>query len=258
MVMNKIITHNGQFHADEVLAIATLMELGVVKDNIPIERVASIDALSTSVRTFVLDIGQLHKTHLLCFDHHQDANLESTCVLVLNWVVNQGYISPDVAEQLYNSLYKSVSDIDRGIVTEKSTSFNAIVRSFNIMNDLGFDAALIQARLILKVYIMNAEKAVKDIQVWASLQKSNGIAITESSEVIHNWKEYAKKDNVILLCCPSNRGNGWNLISRDSQEFVIPVDNEQTYRHNSGFLAVYQDKGTALRMGYEHLNILKL
>lgn len=245
MTITKIITHAGQFHADEILACALLRVLGF---DAPIERTytpSESDFADPAV--FVLDVGQRYEPEKGNFDHHQDSSLESTNVLILRHVADK--LGVQVADQLYNRLFCRVSDVDRGKIVysddNPSPEFNMIIRAFNNLDD-GFNRALAVATEILNAQIETICKYLNDLDRWHTLEKNGGVAIQHDTEVILCWKEKAKEEGIWLLVCPNLRG-GYSVVSRDTSELVIPVDEYQTFCHASGFMATYPSFQIALQ-----------
>lgn len=67
--MQKIITHNGSFHADDVFAVATL-QLHFGLDNIEVIRTRDEAIIATG--DIVLDVGGVYSPEHQRFDHHQN------------------------------------------------------------------------------------------------------------------------------------------------------------------------------------------
>lgn len=247
--MNKIITHAGQFHADEVLAVAILREFGY---NAPVERQFKLtDDVSDDV--MVIDFGQVYDGNYR-LDHHQDKTLPASNVLVARWLVAQGNIDPKVYKHLEPFLM-AVSDVDTGIVPNggNPSGLNAIIRAFNPAGgspqvfDDAFEIALQLARQIISKQIKVCKKIVEDETRWAGLERiANGkVAIQEDTNMILGWKDWAKETGERFLVCPSLR-EGWQVISRDSEEFAVPPHESQIFRHASSFMAVYLTREDAI------------
>ncbi|PWJ53394.1 uncharacterized UPF0160 family protein [Dyadobacter jejuensis] len=242
----KIITHAGTFHADEVLAVAITNY--VYGGEIPIERVFKVspeDMENSSV--FVYDIAGEYNPAIGNFDHHQDGNMDATNMLILNYL--EPKLGCALVSRLKNNLFKQVSDIDRGIVANYPNSFNSIIRNYNNMPD-GFYTALHIAESILLAYIKTAEKSIEGEKVWLTFLKFDGVAIDDSGTIIPEWRDLAEKDNVFFLVSPNVRG-GFQIISRNPEAIPIPKDSRQTFRHNSGFMAVYSNKEDAVNHAKE-------
>lgn len=251
--INKIITHAGKFHADEVLAVALLRAYGL---NAPIERKFEVqDNELDDPLTFILDVGKHYDPKMGNFDHHQDVHLPATNILIADWLTDQGLISTDVRENLSEFL-NYVSDVDLGLIPDgnKDYTFSGIINSLNPFDTTNtdesnkdFDMAVTLAIQIIEARIKVAHKAVLDKVRWQKLERiSNGkIVINESFENIIGRDKLAETEGVQFMVTPSQRG-GWQIISCNSAEFNIPIDSRQKFRHNSGFLAAYDTKQDAI------------
>lgn len=248
--IEKIITHAGIFHADEVLAIALLNCYGM---SAPVERKFQIsEGEFSNPNILILDVGQKFDPVMGNLDHHQDSNSPATNILVVEWLVDKGIMDPEVRANLQEFL-GYVSDVDRGIIPNGGiqASFNGIIRSMNSadLSQAGpaFEKAVDLAHKIITSQIAVAERTVADAKIWAGLERTcNGqVVIQEDTYQMAGWKELAETEGVKFLVTPNPRG-GWQIISRDAVLFNIPTDSRQTFRHASGFLAVYALKEDAL------------
>ncbi|MBP6912526.1 MAG: MYG1 family protein [Candidatus Pacebacteria bacterium] len=250
--INKIITHAGKFHADEVLAIALLQIYGF---NAPIERKFEVDESELEdPLVFILDVGKHYDKTLGNFDHHQDADSPATNILIANWLTEQDLISSEVRENLSEFL-NYVSDVDRGLIVggNKDYTFNGIIDSLNPgkidgdESNKAFEVATTLAKQIIEARLKIAQKAVYDKIIWQKLERLCGgkVAISEKPDIIANRTKLAMTDGVQFFINPSTRG-GWQIISSDSLLFNIPDDSRQKFRHNSGFLATYETKQDAI------------
>ncbi|MEI6280468.1 MAG: MYG1 family protein [bacterium] len=68
--MNKLITHNGSFHADDVFACATLC-LYLEKNNEKFEIIRTRDEHIIKTGDYIFDIGGIYDESKNLFDHHQ-------------------------------------------------------------------------------------------------------------------------------------------------------------------------------------------
>lgn len=235
MNYGKIITHGGTFHADEVLACAIIRNLF---GELPVERKFQVtDEEMEDPHVCVLDIGRVYDPSRGLFDHHQSSGLPACNVLVANAFI----VDIELRELLVVKMLQYVSDVDCGVIVEEDDygipTLNSIVRNMNAL-EYGFDMALEMCEGIVRAYIFNARAAIAGRVRWEALTKDSGIAIQHDMEQIVGWKSLARRDGVYFLCCPNSRG-GYQLVSRDSSEFPIPSSDLQTFRHKSGFLAVY-------------------
>jgi uncharacterized UPF0160 family protein len=250
-MINKIITHSGKFHADEVMAIAILT---LDKQNIVIERkeIVTEQELNDS-EIFVLDIGGQYNENLSNYDHHQDSTLDATCIMIAN-----GRLSEDFYNHLRPLLTK-ISDIDRGISQSNKFDFNQIITGYNWFNvnntpdNVRFQTAVNFAREFLQCQrsIFVANKVGKD--KFAKLETFGVVVISHEKEIL-NWREYAEERGIQFLVCPNREEGKYSIITVDSTKWPIPPNSNQVFRHNSGFMAVYPSFEIALKDAQE-LNI---
>lgn len=243
MRISKIVTHSGTFHADELSAIALLQILFGPK--IPVERTFTPTNEDFNDPTvFVLDIGRRYEPELNNFDHHQDASLPATNMLILAHFLVPNHLK--LANLLSKYMFQYVSDVDTGKVVEDANSIpltiSGIIRGLNnlpIMPELQFRAALEIMTTIVSAQIETANKQIQSEEIWATqVVKDGKVAIHNSTEFLVGWRELAEPAEIRYLVTPNLRA-GFQITSWDSNQFPIPVDTRQTFRHNSGFLAAY-------------------
>jgi hypothetical protein len=205
----------------------------------------------------ILDLGRQYKPELANLDHHQDAQLPAACSLALDWCLSQALLTEDLAAELRTALFDRVSDIDRGLVAGGGApwEFNSIIKGCQ-----NFDDALLMAGMVLGNLVRNARKALKDKEEFLALPRPGTIdgllAVNLTENPLLGWKEEAEKAGVMLMLTPNLRG-GFNLISRNTEVFVIPADESQTFRHNSGFMATYTTQMDAMRHAAKMLGAMR-
>lgn len=244
MKPTKIVTHGGTFHADEVSALALIERVFNVSvhNDIPLERVFKVteeDIANPNV--WVLDIGGQYNPGLNNFDHHHDAELPACNVLVLETLMARNLIGAFRSKCVSDNLFEYISNVDCGHIIEtgsKVPSVNSLIRACNSIGQSGFNVALDLMGDILIGQFALAEEAEKALTLWAMVEKHEGYAIHDSLEQIVGWHELAGKEDIRFLITPNARG-GYQIMSRDSRQWPIPEDERQIFRHNSGFLAVY-------------------
>src|SRR3989344_6892633 len=116
----KIITHSGSFHADEVVAVATL-KLMLGKD-FEIEVIRSRDKSDGDSGDYVVDVGGVYDPSRQRFDHHQEGgagareNILQYSSFGLVWK-HYGEVvagSPEVAKRIDERLVQGIDAIDNG------------------------------------------------------------------------------------------------------------------------------------------------
>jgi len=253
--MKKIITHPGVFHADETVAIAILKQ---VFSEVEIEKTYKPTPESLeNPEIFVLDIGGVYNPEKNNFDHHQDKELGASNLLVFrnfsDLIAEKFGISENEKEE-FNLLVTEkflnyISDVDCGKILEQNSpnvpTISSIIRSLNNIEN-GFEIALQVAESAFLGACETAKLAVKGRTLWNSFEKlSDKVKLQETADFIPNWKELATEEGVMLLV-QKNLREGWQVVSRSTDELILPVSEKQTFRHNSGFMCVFAEKQDAI------------
>lgn len=254
--IEKIVTHSGIFHADEVLAIAFLYSQGL-KLNFPIDRKNEVDEDELNdPHIAVIDVGKHYDPQKNNFDHHQDLKLQSSNVLILENFYDFG-LNNEEKEVLKERFFNQISMVDRGVINpqeENKDSFSNIIRNMNNLEN-GFHMAISISIDIVNAYIETCKKEIEGKKKWEKLKtdKKETVKIIENEgEFIPDWQSLAKQDDIMFLITPNIRKTGtYNLISRDSREFIIPEKDNQDFRHPSGFMASYYSIEDAIQHAQE-------
>jgi len=251
----KVITHAGVFHADETIAIAIAKN---VFGEVEVERTFKPTAEHLeNPEIIVLDVGRSYNPEKRNFDHHQDSKLGASNLLVF-WnfvdVISEKFGISENEKDEFNLLVTEkflnyISDVDCGKVLEQNTpnipTINSIIRSLNNIEN-GFDFALQIVESAFTGACEAAKLVVKGRTLWYSFEKlSEKVKLQETKDFIPNWKELAKEEGIYLLVQENLRG-GWQVVSRSTDELVLPEHEKQTFRHNSGFMCVFAEKEEAI------------
>lgn len=125
-IMQKIITHSGKFHPDELMAISLLAKFHFRKGlgDLEIIRTRNPKELSEYKKdpsVFVLDVGREFESEMLNFDHHQeDSRLiwkdqpnipKSACGLIFDWLLEKGDLS-SLSHRALDTLKDTAKKID--------------------------------------------------------------------------------------------------------------------------------------------------
>lgn len=246
MIIKKIVTHAGNFHADDVSAVALLLHLF---PNTVVHRTyepSQEDFEDESV--VVLDIGRRYEPEKLNFDHHQDPSLPSANMLILNHFYRPLY--PKRADFLEKNLFRYISDVDTGVIVERMgcpPTFTSIIRAFNNTGYYAWENALNVAEKIIVAEIFTAEKAIESEKLWGKITKKGKIAINKTDEVIVGWHELANKEGIKYMISKNIRKEGsYQITTTDSSNYPLPIHPTQIFRHNSGFLASYNSLQDAI------------
>lgn len=123
--------HDGTFHADEVTACAFLILFNLI-DEKKIIRTRDLSKLKTC--EFVCDVGGIYDPNEKLFDHHQN-NYKgefSSTGMVLLYLKDQKYITPELYDFFNTTLVKGVDDHDNGRSSQEVgvTTFSHVIANY--------------------------------------------------------------------------------------------------------------------------------
>jgi len=129
-----VATHDGSFHADDVLAFALIRvfldpDAEVVRTREP-TRIAAADV--------AIDVGDTYDPPSRRFDHHQ-ASYEgplSSAGMVLAWLEAEGRLSPELAATLRGQLVDYVDAVDNG----RAPPHDGVPTFSSVISDIGENA----------------------------------------------------------------------------------------------------------------------
>jgi uncharacterized UPF0160 family protein len=247
MQVKKIITHTGNFHADEITACALLK---ILYPEVEIVRTYNfnIQEIEAEEGTILVDQGRIHNG-IKFFDHPQDADLPASNILILKAFapkIKESF-GEGVAEEIPELLFGYISRVDTGQTKEFSNQMHTlpgIIRAFN-NTEGGWDTAFPIVVEILRAIIKTAQVRIETRPRWAEFEKAGRYAISPDEKYPVGWQELAIEEGRYFIIRPNTRG-GWQIESADSVLFPIPPDPRQTFLHNSRFTASYQTKEEAV------------
>lgn len=254
MRLKKIITHAGTFHADEVSACALIKTLHKLMfgEDIPVVRTYSPSQQDMDdPDVIVLDIGRVFDPKVNLYDHHQNAELPASNILVLDHVAPAyGGISIEEIAFLKSCIFTYISDVDTGKVVENKNSpptINSIIRMCNNMPEIGFDVALTVAGVAISVAIETARRRLATRDAWNRFPRVCDVRINDTKVYPVGWQELAEEEGVRFLVSPNPRVEGqYQVTSRDAEIWPIPPHPDQVFLHNSGFIAAYVSRQAAI------------
>lgn len=236
---NIIYTHAGDFHVDELLAIALLKRFVFRGDEITIIRSREkpiIERACMDPEVFVIDIGLQYEPDKLNFDHHQaggaisweDGTPLSSCGLVWQWVRKHGFLShieDEELDRIEHDLIRQVDSHDNGLTkwplatifrmynrqgAHPDTIFTQFIQALHVADEL-LENQIIQSQLDI-----SSERALQ--QAWDECQGQNdGIVI------VH--KQLGNRSSHTLLAKLSNYQANFMLFpqtgSRNNKKWYI-------------------------------------
>ena len=157
----QVVTHDGIFHADELLACAAL-SIAYGRDNLAIIRTRDSKVLEIATQnkdTWVIDVGNSYDPEMLNFDHHmRDFNLTnsfgnklSSFGMVVKALLRRNFFT-EVKDSLLEFSNK-VDMLDNGVKKAEDLTFISVFNSYSDNEEFSFYAALQTAIAYLRSLI---------------------------------------------------------------------------------------------------------
>jgi len=231
------LTHDGQFHADEVFAIGLILHfLG----NTAVERRREFtpDELNDP-DIWIIDQSGRYDMIRHNFDHHHDKALPASNVLVLRYLVKEGVISPDF-EKSISKAFTDISDYDtKGPRSFNNFHVNDLIRAYNGIEN-GFHLALGVVWNYLKGIETYVTKLKTGREVFESGQSIGGM-VRVCDEYAMGWETMGSEE---FLVFPDK--SEWKVLSSDSSAYPIQSTGKEKFLHTNKFIGVYSSKQDAV------------
>lgn len=290
----RIITHNGNFHVDDLFATAALQILHGAEHT---EVLRSRDPEIWKSGDYILDVGGIYDTTIGRYDHHQHggAGARSNGIpysaLGLVWKhhgealcgskevaerVDRNMVSPiDLADngiEVYASTYNEVHPflIHHVLVVMRPTWKEGAVHDERFMELLPWARRIIEREIVSTRDNLEGEQYVK--KAYDEAEDKRLIVLNGA----YSWQEVlAKTPDAIYVVKPKSQGTNWEIecVRNDLHSFInrktLPEewrgyrDEELSQKtgvtgsifcHNTGFIAVTETKEGALQLAQMALN----
>jgi uncharacterized UPF0160 family protein len=285
-----IVAHSTRFHADDLFAVAVLLEYLKGKAKV----IRSIDPAVIAKGDYVVDIGRVYDPAINRFDHHQggipprpDGVGYASVGLVWKHFGEKLAGSADAAKIVDESLIESIDAFDTGDAVSKSViadvypyDLNRMVGAFNnsweeegknedeaFMYLLPFARALVRRAIIRAKGKVNARGIVR-----AAYDAASDKRIVLMDKIVPA-EDFDDKSEVLFIVSPETRG-GWcvRTVRKKKNEFINRKDlplawagksgadmaavsgvPDATFCHLKLFLAVAKSKEGALALAQKAL-----
>lgn len=248
-------THDGVFHADEVLSIALLKAVGLLN----LKVIRTRDPRTIADAAIVTDVGGIYNLETLRFDHHQFEKDDENYGLSSAGLVWKYLKETKGLEDYYtvDKLVKEVDDHDTGAKKQEQFHFCGIISSYNATNptdeeqETQFQKAVDFAIDLINNLMASAEvnKHRKEIAANTEIAVHNGIRMA----ILPKGSEWAPKTNFIgkadLLLDFDSAQNCWTVstvpLSYDNYETTYklqPTDLKcMKFVHTAGFIGKFEE-----------------
>lgn len=260
----QLVTHNGQFHADEITAIALLHLFNKINlADVNITRTREQQIIERA--DIVLDVGGQYDQQTLRFDHHQIAGATvSSAGLVWAWIKKTNSMQyPEI-----DALIKAIDAHDCGVQMMPDFSFPHIIASYNCSNPyaetlqlLAFNKALGVALSLLTALIAKQQQRLPALQIIenAAIKNVGKHHVLVLPGYCKGWAEFingqTKYKHISRVIWPDPQRDEWciQVPAVKENDFTLAhsrlkPDSRAKFVHQSGFFAVYKSKDAILNM----------
>lgn len=244
----KIVTHNGIFHTDEVLAIA-MYKIMVFNKNIEIIRTRDPNIIKNA--DVLIDVGGIYDSSLSKFDHHQrDFNeffLESKITKLSSAGLVYFHYGTAIIQKLYPDIYyENIDTVWKKLYHKFIEAIDAIDNGVNQYPEIIQPLYINETTLYHRISRLNGEpsddvKQFEQFKIAIELCKKEFIEILD--DVVKKWLP----NMVIIKNAFENRFNRiieinsmpeWDSILKDCEKSCTDSD----YVKNNVLFAIYNDK----------------
>lgn len=275
-IVTTLVTHNGQFHADEVFASAIIKYFFGDVHIIRTRNENLLDEFKKNEKVFVIDVGSEYSPTQRNFDHHQDLSLSSSAGLIWNYYAYNN-LRPNIVDRVYNDIIKSIDWIDTNkydVFSKLDTFTNSfpekfrfpgISKTISLFNrDSNNDN--VQLTQFLKAVDFSTEILHNAINYYTEIEKDD---ISWKNRFIYNnfayifnikcdsWYEKRNEDLEQINYSVQPRGIGFGLKTIDSKNYPLPTYEEVVnilsiqdiiFVHKARFLIVVENMSAIYRI----------
>ena len=261
-----IYTHGGDFHVDELVAIALLSTFVFPDQPLDIHRTRDKDKLAQAASDkdiFLIDVGLIHDPSRLNFDHHQsdlvksweDGLPMSSCGLIWSWLREEGYLSsmePEECNRMEQDFIRPIDAHDNGLARWP------LAPAFRMYNRPGaahtvIEAQFAQALSFAKDLVVNqCHQAKIDCRTEASLKEAWEQSQSQGDGIVIVHAQLENRTTPSILARVS--GYEANLIlyprsaSRKNNHWFIRAlpDGENSSRNRVSFPVAWRGQNDAV------------
>ncbi len=230
--MTTIVTHNGNYHCDDIFAVATLcLFLG---EDVPVEIIRTRDEDIIKKADFVVDVGGYYDENKKVFDHHQNGgagkrdNGVPYASFGLVWKEYSYELcgDEDVVEELDRKIVQFIDAEDNGVKISKNLFDNIDVYSIHEFflsfsptwdeEDVDIDSIFNKCVYIAKEVLKREIKIIKDNKKAEKFVKESYENSKDKRVVVldryYPWKDLLTSfSEPLLVIYPSFENSSWHV-----------------------------------------------
>lgn len=249
----RIGVHDGNHHADDILAISLLQTL---YSNFDFIITRTRDEVMLAKCDIVIDVGRRYDG-IKYFDHHHDVNLKCSVSLLWEAIVKDEF--PFEYEFINELVLDAVSDLDTDMGKANETrgdntayyNINALLSDMNILDgNEGFESALLIGRLFWKAILKKAHKQKEESVYIDNAKHLNEETIFVSEGIsVNSHKKQLTTMGARYVIIPHLHTTRFVLSSVDSRKCPLEIDKmvNPYFFHNSAFMAIFNDFDSAVQ-----------
>jgi hypothetical protein len=211
----------------------------------------------------ILDIGKQYNTnpkYCIFLDHHQNAKLPASNMLLME------YFFTDEFAKSIRGFMSRVSDIDKdkSSMNEHPTEYSNIIRSFNtdpkddaltgtyltsytygnVLNHISnqtcsFMNVVNYSNIVISRIIANGLLKKESLRLFNKLPIFNKFKVSTGPITIPNWQEIAIEQKLHGLLTKDTQSESYVVICADTTQFKLYPGFNESFIHNTGFIAKY-------------------
>ena len=224
-----IITHNGKFHTDEVLAVGMLMYLHPLSDVI---RTRDVDIINDELLdSIVVDVGRIYDPDRNMFDHHQDTfndtfDCNSSIPLSSLGLIYRHFGKKMLDSFMRGGRYATVIDLD--------TLYDTIYYNFIIAIDANDNGVSQYNDKVKKAYNSN-------ISLVETISKLNNINHSDDVLQMKSFKKAVQLAWDVFKIHLKDAIEASGIYEKDLITMRKAFDTRYEYSHSGDILVVYEE-----------------
>lgn len=239
----KVGTHDGIFHADDVLAVALLK---VVYHNYEVVVLRTRDEVLLSTCDILVDVGKKYDGEKY-FDHHQDSELECSASLLWKAVAEVNY--PYHYYYVNRFVLDAVSGVDvnfRQYEKNNGPSFpyydiSSLISDMNYLDSNSFESAVQIGILFWKAIINKCDALKTESEILLDGKRDGKVLWISEGMNINNHEELLDVMGVVYVVHPHYNPSKYCLKSVNNLAYPLPEFNNAEYIHHTKFLAIFSN-----------------